>query len=370
MTHATAEYSIQIKSPAGILRAVVDQPRRMAYTKEVNAPGLLTFAVRPDHESVQYLDRDAQIEVWRWGENLEPYCDFYAFFRQEDYLIMEDGTELLLAYCPGQMDLLERSIIAYPADTANRSAFSSEQAETIMKTLVTRNATASGTTGDGRIRNVDAWGAFVSVEADGSNGNVLDFNCFGENLLSSLQRLAFIGGGDFNLVKTAAQAWQFRWFTDHLGEDLSGEMIFSLERGNILRGSVKNNTLKEKTVAIVGGQGEGGSRAFQARTGTNYHNTTNSREFFSNGSQFSTSSGLQAYGDALLEQNRAYHDFDFEIRQTEGSRYGEHFNVGDLVTGVYREFTEVKQVYSVSISYEDDGTNSFVERVKAVLQEP
>lgn len=371
MSRASTEYAIYVKNPAGTIQAIIDQPRQFSYVKEVNAPGLLTFSINPEHHAVQYLETDAQIEVWRWTEDIAPYCDFFGFFRQEDYQIDANGVEYLFAYCPGQMDLLERAVIAYPAETADRSKFTADPAETIMKTLVTRNATASGTVADGRIRNVDTWGGFVSVQADGANGNVLDYNCFGQNLLTTLQNLAQIGGGDFNLVKTGAMAWEFRWYTGQLGSDVSSTVIFSLDRGNMLRGSIKNNTLKERTVAIVGGQGEGAARMFVTRTGTNYNATINSREYMINGSQYSTVAGLENFGDVSLQESRAFHDFQFEIRQIESTLYGIHFNVGDLVRGIHREFNETKQVWAVTISYDDSASGRGpVENIRAVLKNP
>jgi hypothetical protein len=369
MSHATTEYSIQILSPAGVPKAIIDQPRQLSYRKEVNDPGLLTFALHPDHHAIQYLELDAQIEVWRWSDEIEPYVDFRGLFRQEDYEIAEDGTELLIAYCPGEMDYLERAIVAYPNETANRNEFVGVEAETIMKTLVVFNATSAGVTGDGRIRNVDGWGGFITTEADGGGGDVVDFSCFGQNLLGALKNLAFIGGGDFNLVKIAAQSWEFRWYEDHLGSDVSDSVIFSLERGNILRGGIKGNTLKEGTVIIVGGKEEGALRAFQANTGVNYDSFNNSRESFLNASNINTSLGLLFAGLSKLEEMRAYHTFNFDIRQTESSLYGVHFNVGDLVRGIYRDFNEVKQIWSANVLYVDAGGREPVEKIRMVLRD-
>lgn len=329
--------------------------RFLSYRKEVNAPGMLMFQLDSDHPVLEDIQTDWQVEVWRRdiAAGIEPYCDFYAFYRDDETSADDGGNSTTNVYCVGQMDFLARAIVNYPASTADRSLFFGDPAETIAKTLVTRNATTSGTTGDGRIRNVDAWGALISVQADGATGNVIDRACAYKNLLEELRDIAAIGGGDFDLVKTGAQAWQFRWYNGQLGTDRSGNVIFSQARGNMRNPKLTRNRLGESTVAVVGGQGIEDSRTVVVRTGTNYDATYNSREMFVPATQFTTTEGLEGEGDIKLLEVEARDELYFDVIQMPATRYGLHYFLGDLVTGSYRDTAQTKQVWAVSVSFVD-----------------
>ena len=132
-----------------------------------------------------------------------------------------------------------------------------------MKTLVSYNAGSSATAGNSRLRTGTISG--LTVEADGANGNTLDWFCAYDNLLESLQKLAAIAGGDFDLAQTAVGAWQFRWHTGQLGTDRTATAIFALERSNMANPQDQLLRTVEKTACIVGGKG--GDPRGQRRSG-------------------------------------------------------------------------------------------------------
>lgn len=361
-----AEYALRIYNRTGVLQAILVGNtqlrdgggfRTLAYRKEVNGVGLLTFVLDADHPLLDDLDRDWQVEVWRWDNaaGIDKACDFYGFYIDDEASADDEGNSTSTVYCIGQMDLLARAIVAYKADTANRSLFTSAKAETIAKTLVTRNATSSGTTGDGRVRNVDTWGSLISVQADGATGSTIDFACAYQNLLEALQDVARIGGGDFDLVKTGAQAWEFRWYNGQLGTDRSASVIFSQGRGNMRNPRRVRNRFGEYTVAVVGGQGTEASRDVVVRTGTNYDATYNSREQFVPATQYSTTDGLNGEGDRKLAEVQARDNITFQVNETPSTRYGLHYSLGDLVTASYRDTAQTKQIVAVTVSYVDGG---------------
>jgi hypothetical protein len=275
----SVEYRLDVKTRAGVLAAVVDNPRYISYSTQINAPGMLMFAVNGAHPVIDLLERDGQIEVWRRdvAAGIDWYADFYGLFVDEQRASVTQEETEFTAYCVGQLDFLARSIVAYPAGVADRSKFTADPAETILKALVTRNATSSGTTADGRILNVPAWGAFLTVEADGAGGNTLTRDLAGRVLLDALQEIAAVGDLDFWLAKTGAQAWEFRT-DDTLGDDRTADVTFALQFGNMRNPMLKRNRIGEATVAIVGGAGEETARTFRTRTGTSrrYRAPTNS----------------------------------------------------------------------------------------------
>lgn len=356
-----AEYAIIIKSRAGVTRNVLTGEDggflRLNYRKEVNGVGQLMFEVDGEHVVIANLEQDGQVEVWRWdnANSISPYADFEALFVNEVRFADDDGNTYFRAECPGQMDLLAREIVAWPANTADRSLFTSDAAETILKTLVTYNAvTASATTANGRIRTTDI--ANISVASDGAGGNTLTYACAHKPLLEALQDVARIGDRDFYLTRTAAQAWQFRT-AQYLGTDRSASVKFALNFGNMGNPVLRRNRLLEKTVVIVGGQGTDDDRDFVVRTGTNYDATYNSKVVFQDARQYSTTDGYNAAGDIRLNELQARDDLTWDVIQTPGSLYGLHYFHGDLVTGYFQGVTATKQMVIADITYAPSDDN-------------
>lgn len=355
-----SDYAIAIKSRAGApLRLLTGQEngfRQLSYRKELNGVGLLMFDLDSGHPVIDDLERDGQVEVWRWDEtnSIAVYADFEALFVDEERSAGDDGTSLFRAICPGQTDFLARAVVAWIADVDNRSLFDAEKAETILKTLVTYNATSSATTGNGRLRTTDL--ANITVETDAAGGNTLTFACAQQPLLEALQDVARVGDRDFYLVRTGAQAWQFRT-KQYLGTDRSTTVTFALNYGNMSNPVLRRQRINEKTVAIVGGQGEEDERIFVVRTGGTYNATYNSKEVFVPATQYSTAAGLNAAGDVRLDEVRARDDLTWNVIQTPGSLYGVHYFLGDLVTGYYEGVTATKQISAVSVTYAPGNEN-------------
>jgi hypothetical protein len=345
----------------------------LSYVKGVNMIGSGMFTIHADSAIVALLDPngvtlfDAQIEFWRSDpENgIAPYADFYGFLRDREYSTDDNGNVEFIAILAEQQDYLRRAIVAYRADIANRSLFEAVAAETAMKTLVTRNLTTSGTTGDGRDRNVDAFGAFVTVVADGAEGANVTISCSDRNLFDILREVAELGGLDFGLTKTGALAWEF-WTDTRMGDDHTADVKFSLLHGNMRRPKLRSNRRAERTVAIVGGKTTGTGREIQVRTGANYHATTNSYEMFVNGSEFTDSAGLQSAGDARLEELRAREFLSFDVIQVPSTLYGRHYRVGDTVSALFRGFEYTPKLMQVSIDVRNRGEQPS-EQIQVVL---
>ena len=302
--------------------------------RRVNAPGMLVFSLRGDHPLLATLADKWQFELWRKPYGQSWTREMASIFRAGQWSYGEKSSIVL--NCPGVMSLLGMRIINYPADTSNKTAFKGVAAETIMKDLVTYNITSSATTGNGRKRNGTNWPATqISVAADGAAGNNLDWYCFGENLLDNLQKLALIAGGDFDLVKTGATAYEFRWYTGQLGTDKSATVKFALGLGNMGAPEYSESWLDEKTVACVWGKGEGAGREYVTRTGTNFA-AGNDIELFVNASnvEAGNTDGLNDDGDQKLREVQAIRSFGFDALQAPATLYGVHYGLGYLVGAV------------------------------------
>lgn len=359
-----ASYRIDLKTAAGALIGSLGMehggydPSRsgfwdLAYTKAVNAPGRFSFKISGDHEVIASLEENSQIEIWRGDpENDLPWaCDFYGLYRDQGRKYTDH--DVFTCYGPGQMQWLADRVVAWPAGTDGKSSFTADKAETIMKGIVTYNCAASATVANGRLREGAITG--VTVAADAAGGETLDWTCFGDNVLESLQELAKIGGGDFNLVTTGAQAWEFRFYAGQLGTDRSATVEFSLERGNMATPEYTRERTGSASVAIVGGRGEGSSRTFVVRTSSEYDADDHNIEVFVKGDEASGTDGYNAIGDARLERMRIYEAFSFDVIQTPASRYGVHYVLGDLVTAKYGSISLTQKIVGVSVRLESDG---------------
>jgi hypothetical protein len=326
-----ADYYLNVFDTSGALQYVVTDFTSLHYVRKVNAPGLLQVGLRGDHPLMSSLADKWQIEIWRKPDGGVFARDFVGLARQNEFYYGAQGSKAVVT-CPGLMSLLSWRIVAYYAGTADKSKFTSDPAETVMNTLVKYNATADATVVNGRLRAGAITG--LTVETNGAAGTTVDWFCEYDNLLETLQKLALIAGGDFDVVKTSATAWQWRFYTGQLGTDRTASVFFGLERGNMANPTWRDIRTDEKTVCIVGGQGEESSRTTAIRTGTNYHVDNNNIEMFQNATDVDTTAGLNSRGDAALDERQAQQQFEFDVIQTPASQYGTHYTLGDLITAV------------------------------------
>lgn len=345
------DYRIDLKTAAGVKVAEIsDYTGTLTYTKKRNAPGLLSFDLPGNHLTASYLTNNAQVEVWRRLSGVDWTCDFYGLVKDtvERY---KGNRHTLSVRCPGQMWMLGNRTVAWYASTANRSTFSAAKAETIMKTLVSYNAGANATMANGRLREGAISG--LTVAADAAGGNTLSMSCAYDNLLAALQKIAMVAGGDFDLVKTAAAGWDFRFYPGQMGTDRSSTVLFALERGNMAEPELTQSRMGEKTAAIVGGQGEESARAITTRTGANYNASTNNVEVFVNDTSTTNTTILATTGDRKLKEAQAQTIFSFTTLQTPACQYGVHYFLGDKVTAQFGSYSTALLVDEVMVSFSD-----------------
>lgn len=352
----TTQYQLRIYSRAGVLQHVVTDMLQLSYAREVNAAGILAVALPPQHRAIADLRLDSQVEVWRANADhgIDWYCDFWGVWRGEIRQANDDGTAIYQMQCPGILSMLGRSLVAYRANTTDRSTFGLTRAETLAKRLVTYNATSAGTTADGRVRNVTLSG--VQVEPDAGRGNDIELSCAWRNLLEVLADVAAIGGGDFDLVRTTPTTCEFRWYPLARGTDRRGEVVFALEYGNIASPRLARSYLQERTVAIVAGQGQEDARTVVVRTGANYAAGYNDTETLVDARNLMTVAALQGAGDAALVEQRARNELSFAVLQVPQTLYGRDYFLGDLVTARYETVLATKKIRRVTVAVQADGS--------------
>lgn len=348
------EYRIDVLTPAGIKIAEVTDYLALTYHRKLWEPGLLSFQLRGDHSVITQLANNSQVIVYRRNVamGLGWTADFWGLFRGQTRHYSDH--EIFTALCPGILTMLSWRIVGWTSGAVSRSQFDSIAAETVLKTLVNYNAGAAATTANGRVRNGTISG--ITVQTDQARGNLVGEACAWQNLLTPLQRVAKIGGGDFDLVWTGGQTWDFRYYPGQLGTDRTATIMFALERDNIADVTYSYDRTKEITVAIVGGAGKAADRTIVVRTSADYVSGSNDLEMFVDDRQDTLTSSLNAFGDAKLYDIRARQLLGFKVLQVPSSFYGVHYQFGDLVKSTYAGAVLTQKIISVGVTVHKDGS--------------
>jgi hypothetical protein len=356
----TVQYQAIFRDTTGARQATVTDFLSLAYTKRTCLGGSWSMVLDDDHPLMSTLQDKWLVDVRRCNPeySLDWYTDFYGVARDEDYQMPRQLVEYTVGGI-AQLNVLGWRHVLWYAGTADRSEFTGKKGENILKTLVRYNATSDATTGNGRIRDgaIANFSIVVEAENDPVQGNTLSSHgCAWDNLLETLYVVSLVGGGDYDLEYDAdSHQWTFRWYLGQRGEDRRSTVRFTLNFDNMRRPQYRARRLGEKTVAIVGGKGEGSEREVTVRTGPNY-SSANDIETFVHATHVDTEAGRQTVGDEKLEGLKAYEAFTFEPEQVAASAYGVHYCVGgatgDLVKGIFRDVEGDFKITGVTVAVE------------------
>lgn len=332
---------------------------RVVCRKRVNAPGEIQIDLPGDFPGLWSLADKTQVLLFRRdsARGIDWYKEAVGLYRDPDYA-NKGGQRQVTITCPGLMSILSWYHVLWPANVANRTVFTTAKAETIMKTLVDRNAVAANATASaGRDRDARDYG--VGIQADAAGGNTIDWTANrSHTLLEELQALALVAGGDFDLIYNSSTSRQFRFYAGQLGTDKSATITFAENLGNMDNVRFKRTRSTERTAALVAGVGQESARATTIRTGTNY-GSTNDIEVFVDAKDLGandSAANRQARGDKRLDELESRDEFSFDVVQTQGTYYGPSgtgsYTLGDLVTAVRPDGVSVaQQVYGATLSW-------------------
>ena len=329
------------------------------YRRRVNSPGAhaIRFMQKANETLAAFEARtwglfelDGQLEFrWRWPERGIPWHTDGAFFHRTPtwwYTAAEEGSALFFqSGGRGYLDILNRPIIF--ATPESPEAVKTGPAESVIKEYVSEQAGPGAGT---RAR------AGLSIEADGGGGNVVRVNKPYRNLLATIQEIAKVGGGDFDLVRTGAGLFEFRWFDGQRGTDRSGTVTFNIALGNMEQPRLTQRRHNEINAVYVGGQGQGAARVIVLRTDPARiaDSPWNRIERWRDGRHEADIAGLNDLGDEWVEEGRPFDDLTFIPLQTPGSTLDLHYFFGDLVTGEMLGISAVKQIKAYTYVWSED----------------
>ena len=369
-----AQYKVIVSSSAGVKQAEFIDFDWLSYSKRLNTPGKLRFRVGANHNALQYMVDKAQVEVYRRNTDpaiaLDWYADFTGIIRDDVPEQTEEGRDIVTLDAYGPLHMLEWRIIDWKTGTANRNTFTSAKAETLMKLLVQYNITSSATAANGR--NADGTMASpvsISIQTDTAAGNTIgSWNCAYRNLLAELQSIAKVGGGDFDLIKTGAATFEFRWYTGQRGTDRrtgASAIKFDTKLGNMARPKLTRLRSRVRTRAAVAGRGTDSAREYSSRTANGYVVSSNNVEMFVDARNLEIGASLSAEGDAKLAETKLVEDMQFKVVQMPSCYYGKHYLVGgalgDLVKVAYRDYIADHKATGVMVSVDEKGEQIEIE---------
>ena len=354
------DFRLDLYSPSGVRFAQVNRFLALAFRNEINIAAPLTAVFNANDPVVSQLEDKSHVELyWRDKAVSSTWIKLFGgLYRKQNY--EDKDTTLFRLTAFDYKVMLGYRINAFYANVLNRTKFLGVPAETIMKTMVTYNLTSQATTANSRLRDGTNWpSSVISVAADAAGGNSKNWYNAHVTILENLRELSLEGGGDFDLIKTGTNAFEFQFYPGQRGTDKSSSVIFSKEKGNIGDPSYELDLGKEFTAGIVGGQGEDDIRDFVIRTGPNYA-ADNDIEVFIAATNIDKgdTSGLNDAGDKRLNDLQAMETFAFKILQRKNTQFGIHYELGDLVTVVnpFKGTATTQKVLAVEGNMEPDGT--------------
>lgn len=350
----SAEHVLRLYNEAGTLQAVLTDFLELAYIRRVNAPGAIGWKVNGEHPILSQLADKWLVEVYRRAEPGEAWVrQLTAHHRDEEWRATPSGYTFE-GFAVDIKDMLGWRVVNYVAGIENLSMQTASPAENTMKSLITRNLGALATVATyGRKR--DGVIAGVSTATNQNRGTVQTIYFHGKNVLEVLREVARTGGGDFDFyrVGTTGTNYEFEFYPGQLGTDRSASVYFAPELGNMGDPRYVIQRSSEATVAAVWGQGEAADRDYVTRTGDNY-SASNDLEVYVDAKEVEKGStgALEDKGDVRLDELKARKKFTFNPLQTPATRYGEHYDLGDLVTATnpYTAETLTYKVQAVEVS--------------------
>lgn len=344
-----AVYQVRVYSTNGTLQAVFDDFRAATIEHRVNYASTLTLSLYELHYAVPFFTLDSLIEVRRQvpEAGLAWYTEYIGFHRTPQRQITSDNQRIFTSYSRGLIDLLNRRSIRYYADT-DGSAKGPGNADDVMKDYVRENAGDLATVANRRVTNGVTPG--LAVEPYTHRAPSYEGAHAWKNLLTALRDIGEPNHVDFDVLWTGRTGWLFKTYYPFMGIDRRAgvgqeQVIFSPDFGNMLNPSYTQSRTDEVSSVLVLGPGEGPLRDTTLREDIirKADSPWNLIEQDQDASNEDRLNALNAIGDGVLHDKRAAISLTFDVIQTPQATYGQHYKLGDLVTGRFSNIqTDVK----------------------------
>jgi len=294
------------------------------------------------------FELDGQVELWRRdaANGVDWYLVHEGLVRGRRFYVTAPTAMVCEITGRGYTDLLTRRIIE--AAAGSDGAVKSGAAETVIKEFVDEQAGPSAGT-----RALTG----LSVEADSAKGNTVNISAPYKGLYETCRDVAAVGGGDFAIVGVGDALFEFRWYNGQLGTDRTATVRFSYELGNMATPEVALLRQDEVSAVLVAGQGEGSARVTEWRTDATRIalSTWNRIERYMDARDVGAQAGLQARGDAALEDGTPRNALSFTPAQLPSCAFDVHYFLGDKVSAAFLGHEATKRVMQATYSVNAQG---------------
>lgn len=368
-------YDIYFYSHDGTRVLLVDNYAYMEFAQKLSDSWFFTLRLEfaPEDDRLDFyrdtLTRDYLIEIYRVDAQLNTRAlVFEGFHRTLVDQIKQDGSVIITLYGTGYTNLFKRRIVI--PDAGQENSVKSGVAETAMKAFVNEQA----------ISPVDSNRIITGLtnEVDSGAGANAEYSARYTNLYTVVERLAQQGEVDFGIVKGATiGTFLFRvkalWGTDRrIGNaDGNAPTLFDVTLNNMSIPIFTLNGNDEINYVYVGGQGQGAARTIQEDSdpAAILVSPWNRYEDFVDARNEANPDGLTTRGQAQLDDHTVRSDLNFNLEETDGTRWLRDWALGDLVSARYGDTLFEKKIIKVSVVVSAGRTGkSVIEVINAELE--
>lgn len=328
----------------------------LRYSRKLNDVGRLAMTLPGNNPYRSLFALDNLIEVYR----TDPNSSIGALIKEDTYLIrlqhrFRDETDEWFAVGGVSLnDLINRRIIYFGDDPAQAGGYSTKSgaADTVIRAYCNEQmgpaASALRQTPNLTIAPVAGTGTPV--------GGRYRF----ENLLDMIKDLAHRGGTDFIIERTGANLFQLTIApigadkTESTNYPWNSWVGLTPPRGNLQKPSYKLDRTEEKNFVYALGQGQGANRTFVSLGGDTVTDSPLNRHEFTydvRNIEKADTTGLLTGARVAIFDNLPQTEFTFEPTGiAPGNTYRKDWDVGDVITAFWDEFTENLRITEVEIS--------------------
>jgi hypothetical protein len=375
------QYTIKLYDNAGVALGIVT-PLNIAVVHKVNTPSVATFSVNLKAPIVEDLDYGYIVEIIRSDPaiGMQAYTEFVGFIR---FWNRSFGQNPILSVTAVDAKcIMQDRIVAWYPNLLGTSFFKTSTyttASSIMVELWNRNVgslatgnpphmTASLTRryGTGLQRWADGRVTTATNAVNLGIGTAIEVSCSGENVLSTMVKVADTGGLDFDVRFTIATLNYELFYADNLGADRRSYIKFSQENNTVGTLNQSTNVMNYASLFHAVGKGKDKNN-LRSQYPTTAPTGVDLREAYIKGADQTNTTQLFNLGYSRFRRQRlSINAFDIEVLQTGTWRYGRDYYLGDLVYVDVKQVAPLtRKVYAVSLSMNSEG----VEEVRIDLAE-
>lgn len=362
----TATYELWYADDLGNRLAYMNDVISFEYAKVIGDIGVAIIQVSNRNSPYRVNLPDRRVHIYRQPVGGSLKLDFTCYLRKFNTETTQAGQFWRSLTAFDSNEILRRRILWNDGNADHVVEVTGVEADNAMKDIWLASFD------DGFTDTREITGKGFSAAADETLGPQLTKAFRWRNLLTVLQDLQADSKAQgtevfFGMVPTGETATEFQTWINQPGRDLSNDIIFSLERGNLSNPKLSYDHTEEVTQVYAGGQGLDTDRVVQTANDSDRYNLSrlNYIEKFRH-SQGDTSAVVLSDARDELERHRPRFTFSADISDTPRIRYGRDWNIGDKVGVDYAGIQFSTIIRSVHVKVDPSGQETISSRVENI----